>query len=261
MIKKNLFTYHGQKHPVYTIGTGSIKILVLHGWGSKLLSWQSFFTVENQNKYTFYFPELPGFGDSPKPKQAWDVQAYLDYVKAVYKWLDDKPDYLLTHSLGGRIAIKWLSQDPGVFKHAFLIAAAGIKPHKNILKRTIEFCASRLKKYEKGYFFSAILVSLKNLTVKLLKAQDYQNSKELMKQSFLKVVDEDLTGSLVHIQDPVELIWGKNDAYTPLYMGRIMNDLIPNSHLTIIKEARHGVHMQSPAKLSLILDKIIFNRT
>jgi len=257
MIKKTLFTYQGQKHPIYTIGKGSLRVLVLHGWGSKLDSWQSFFTVENQDKYTFYFPELPGFGDSPKPKEAWGVQSYLDYSRAVYDWLEKKPEYLLTHSLGGRIAIKWLAQNPGTFKHVFLVAAAGIKPHKNIIKRSVEFLASRLKKYEQGYFFSSLLVSLKKITVKLLKAQDYQAAQEVMKESFLQVVAEDLTPYLVHIKDPVELIWGKNDTYTPLYMGRIMNDLIPNSHLTIIKDARHGVHMQTPAKLSLILDNTI----
>jgi len=257
MVNKEFFTYQGQEHPFYIAGEGPIKILVLHGWDSSIVSWNNFFTLENQAQFTFYFPELPGFGNSPKPKRAWNVQDYTDYSRAFYKSLKQKPDYLLTHSLGGRIAIKWLSSGECVFKHVFMVAAAGIKPRRSLVKSTVKNFATKLKKYQEHKVLAKPLGFVKKVVVKLLKAHDYQKAHGVMRATFLKVIDEDLSPYLKNVSCPVELIWGRHDTYTPLYMGRKMNKLIPNSHLTIIKNARHGVHLQTPVKLAKIIDDLI----
>src|ERR1700730_2822990 len=49
--------------------------------------------------------DLPGFGASPEPPAAWDSRAYAALVAEVLAGLD-RPQVLLGHSFGGRVAVK-----------------------------------------------------------------------------------------------------------------------------------------------------------
>jgi len=49
--------------------------------------------------------DLPGFGASPEPPEAWDSRAYAALIAEVLAGLD-RPQVLLGHSFGGRVAVK-----------------------------------------------------------------------------------------------------------------------------------------------------------
>lgn len=246
-MNKHTFTYQSSDYTFYQIGAGSKKVLVLHGWGSSFKSWQHFFNEANKQDFTYYFPELPGFGDSPNPPTPWTVQDYLGFCKAFAEQI--QPNYLLVHSFGGRIALKWLNE-VNTFGKAIFVGAAGIKPKLRAHQKMVQNAAKVFKPLQK---FPPIKFA-KKIATKLIGAEDYQKAEGTLKQTFLNVIAEDLTDNLKNIHIPVELVWGKGDTYTPLWMGMQMNQLIPKSNLTIIDEARHGVHMQTPAKLAKIVE-------
>ena len=60
-----------------------------------------------------------------------------------------------------------------------------------------------------------------------------------MKKVFVKIVNEDLTPFMGAITQPTLLIWGENDATTPLSDAKIMNKLIKDSGLVVLKGAGH----------------------
>ena len=63
--------------------------------------------------------DLPGFGASPEPPEAWDSRAYAALIAEVLAGLD-RPQVLLGHSFGGRVAVKlaagWLVERAGFGK-------------------------------------------------------------------------------------------------------------------------------------------------
>ena len=60
-----------------------------------------------------------------------------------------------------------------------------------------------------------------------------------MRQTMVKVINDNLFNLLGLIKAPTLLIWGENDEETPLYMGQIMEKEIPDSGLVILKGAGH----------------------
>lgn len=246
-MEQNKFNYESVNYCYYKVGNGDTSVLVLHGWGSKIESWQKFFEHADKENYTYYFIEMPGFGDSPNPPKAWTVSDYKDFVKTFIKSLQKDIPYLLVHSFGGRIAIKLLNEKHS-FSKAIFVGAAGIKPKLALHKRIV-------KKLSPFFKMLAKPKVLKKFVYKLLGSTDYIEAEGTLKQTFVNVIEEDLSELIPNIKIPVKLVWGKHDSYTPLSMGKKMNTLIADSSLTIIEEARHGVHMQTPQKLAKIVSE------
>jgi pimeloyl-ACP methyl ester carboxylesterase len=55
----------------------------------------------------------------------------------------------------------------------------------------------------------------------------------------VKVINDNLLEQLNLIKVPTLLVWGENDEDTPVYMGKIMEQNIPDSGLVVLKEAGH----------------------
>ncbi len=229
----------------YTIGTGSKHVLVLHGWNSSIKSWEDFFDKADKENFTFYFPELPGFGDSAPPTEPIGVAEYVKFAQEFMKSLDKKPEYLLVHSFGGRIALKWLAEGHE-FKKAIFVGAAGIKPELPMYKKVVQ-------KLSPAFRFLRKLPVIRKFAYKMLGATDYLEAEGVMRETFKRVISEDLSHNLRNVNIPVHLVWGRGDTYTPLWMAKQMKNEIPGAKLTILDEARHGVHMQTPEKLATIV--------
>ena len=54
-------------------------VLFLHGWGSNIKLWQGLMDTVAP-KYTALALDMPGFGESDEPKEAWNVDDYVDFV-------------------------------------------------------------------------------------------------------------------------------------------------------------------------------------
>ena len=76
-------------------------------------------------------------------------------------------------------------------------------------------------------------------------SQDYKDSEGIMRQTMVKVINDDLSHLLPLIKAPSLLIWGENDQDTPVYMGQEMEKAIPDSGLVIIKGAGHYSYLDN----------------
>ena len=90
-------------------------ILLLHGWGSKLDLFGTI--IENLSKNNkVYAIDLPGFGGTDEPKEAWDVDRYVDFVIEFIEKMNIKELSILGHSFGGRVIIKLVNRQNLNFK-------------------------------------------------------------------------------------------------------------------------------------------------
>ncbi len=216
-------------------GKGKV-VLLLHGWGGSIQTMMPIFNIL-KDKFRVISLDLPGFGNSHKPQEPWNS---YDYAECIYKFtqkLNLKDLIIFGHSHGGRVSII-LSSKYQIAKKLILIDSAGIIPKR------------KAKYYIKVYWFKLlksiyILIPARNKEEKIEKfykkfgSQDYKNSDGIMRQTMVKVINDNLLDQLKHIKVPTLLVWGENDQDTPLYMGRLMEDNIPDSGLVILKGAGH----------------------
>jgi pimeloyl-ACP methyl ester carboxylesterase len=199
-------------------------ILLLHGWGESLESFQAVFDYFKKD-YAVTAIDFCGFGKSPAPPYPFSIQ---DYAQVVYEFLkanNIEKTHIIAHSFGGRVAIELAYRYPEIIDKLILTSSAGIKKRKNL-----------------KYYINIIKYKLaKKLKKDLSKygSSDYKAASGVMRATFVKAVNYDQTGLLKHIKAPTLLIWGQNDTETPLYMARKMNRLIKGSKLVIIRDTGH----------------------
>ena len=238
-----------------TAGEGEA-LVILHGWGGSSNSWLK--VIEKLEKdFKIVCPDLPGFGKSETPKSAWDLKDYANWLKKFTENLKLEKFFLLGHSFGGRIAIKFSVLWPEKVKKLILCNSAGIKQKKNI-KAKIIFSLALLGN---ALFSPKILQRFKdkarNLFYILIRHSDYAKANETMKEIMKKIIEEDVTGDLSLLKVETLIVWGEKDNILPLDHALIFREKILNSEIKILPKAFHSPHLENPEKLAKIISQFL----
>ncbi|MCM1544003.1 MAG: alpha/beta hydrolase [Ruminococcus sp.] len=233
-------------------GEGEL-VLLLHGWGSNITLFQAAINLLKQN-YKVIAMDMPGFGESDEPSEPWDVDRYVDFVLEFLKGYQFDKITLLGHSFGGRVIIKLCSRDlPFEVEKVILVDSAGVKPEKT----TSQKIKQTTYKMTKKIFASAAVQkmfpdALENLRRRNGSA-DYNAASPIMRQTLVKVVNEDLCDLMPNVKCPTLLIWGKNDDATPLSDGQLMEKLMPEAALVVFDNAGHYSFLEQQVLFSRVL--------
>lgn len=250
------FLYKNKPVKYEILGKGK-PLVVLHGWGSnrKVMMPLCRQLADIRTCYVF---DLPGFGDSEEPVEAWSVDDYADLVEAFITENFSEQVDLLVHSFGGRIALKLCARSGSNQKidKVLITGGAGMKP-----KRSLKF-------YLKKYFVKLLKAPFMLLPPKLrekglawlrttsvwkgLGSSDYSKLTGVMRQTFVKTVTEYLEPTLGKITNEVLLLWGANDVSTPVYQAKRIENGIKNAALVVIEEAGHYAFLDRPTQFALI---------
>lgn len=236
-------------------------VVLLHGWGETsdtVKNLTDMFSMTN----TVYTLDLPGFGLSEAPDKSWDIYDYEDCVTKFIQAMNLNDVILAGHSMGGAIAICLAYSRLVPIKGLFLIDAAGVRD-KEVSKTKI-FNKLKVFFYKLGKFIIKILPLMPKKKEKILNklqrktaSEDYLNAKGVMRNTFVKVLNNDLQYAMAKVVCPSVLIWGENDTATPLDEAQIMNGLIRNSKLKIIRGAGHFPFLDKPEEVYDIITKEI----
>ena len=230
-------------------------ILLLHGWGCKIEVYTQLINHLSRN-HRVIVPDLPGFGESGEPKEPWDASAYADFVFAFAKELNLSSVTLMGHSNGGRVILKMMEREsiPFSIKKIVLLDSAGVVPKKSV----------KQKLKQRIYKIGRTILSLKPVTMLFPDAlenlrrkngsADYNAASPIMRQTLVKLVNEDMTHLCGKIAAPTLLIWGENDTATPLSDGQLLERLIPGSGLVTVKGAGHYSFLEQPQFVHRVLD-------
>ena len=119
-------------------------------------------------------------------------------------------------------------------KKLILTGSAGLKPKPSFLNYL------KIKKYK--------WLKKKNKFEKLARygSNDFKALDNLMRKSFVKIVNTHQDNFVKKIKVPTLIIYGKNDKETPVYMAKKFNKLIKNSKLCLLKDSGHFCFVQKP---------------
>jgi len=263
MMKSNIeqvssTTYQYGQIPVFyrKIGKGK-PLIVLHGWGTEGKIMLPLAKALSGLR-TCYLLDLPGFGQTPAPPEAWTVG---DYANLVEQFIEDEirePVDILAHSFGGRITLKLCARTENRERidRVLITGGAGMKPKrsfdyyfKKYLAKTLKAPFMLLPKTlrEKG------LAQLRNTRIwKSLGSSDYQQLSGVMRETFVKTVTEYLEGILPQIPHEILLLWGQNDDAAPLYQAERMEKGLKNAALVTIEHSGHYAFLDRPRQFTAI---------
>ncbi|MEK7161620.1 MAG: alpha/beta hydrolase [Patescibacteria group bacterium] len=240
VVTDNLISYNQS-------GAGDSAVIFLHGWRSQKEVWSGVVSRINDERLRIYSLDLPGFGGSSVPKEAWTVGGYAEIVKGFIEKLELKNVVIVGHSFGGRVGIKLAAKYPSVISKLVLVDAAGFV-NQTAKKSAISIMA----KIAKPFFKPKFMQGLKQRIYKTIGAEDYLATPELQK-TFVNVVNEDLTEDLKKINCPTLIIFGENDNETPVEFGEKMHSLISNSRFEILPDAGHFSFLDKPEEFAKVL--------
>ena len=218
----------------------------MHGYLSsgKSFNYQTRFFSRD---FEVFAPDLKGFGKNNFMDIPYSLDDYVDEVcEYIYKNGLTNPN-IVAHSFGGRIAIKGIATGKIKAKKLVLTGCAGLKPKNSIKKIYKKACFNLLKN----------IVSKKRL--ERFYSKDYLALNDIMKQSFIKIVNEHLDDYLCNIDVKTLIINGNLDKETPLYMAKKLNKNIKDSQLIIMQGCGHFCFIDKPNKFYMEVKEILLS--
>ena len=188
-------------------------------------------------------PDFPGFGKSDRIPAAWSVGDYADWLEGFFKEQGIVFPYVIAHSFGGRVALKCLAR--GLIDRAVLTGCAGIVKKRTMAYR-IRVGGYRLVKRVVPRFAEAHFGS-----------REYRSLSPLMRESYKKIVNEDLREEAGRIARPVLYLYGERDKETPLSSGRILHECTAGSKLAVFKGCGHFAHLEEPLLFNLAAEEFL----
>ena len=217
------------------IGSGPPVVLGLHGWRRDRTDIAAILAGTDAVAV-----DLPGFGASPPPPEAWGAREYAESLLPV---LDEfaGPAVVLGHSFGGRAAVCLAAAHPERVRALVLTGvplirrAASRRPPLGYrvvrsLHRRGLVSEERMERARSRYG-----------------SPDYRAATGVMRQVLVRAVNESYERELEMLSCPVELVWGEADAEAPVEVSRAAASLIPRARLTILPGKDHFTALLDPA--------------
>ena len=246
-----------------------VTLVLVHGFGGNKDTW-NWVVPKWNDKYHVVVIDLPGHGESVSKKT-------LDYTittqaERLYKFLEAKKLkdlYLVGHSMGGAIALRFAGNHVDKLKALILIDSMGMEQTKSDGVKLVE-------KSDKNPLYD---VCTKERLQTLL---DYSMHKppyipDIIKDALLeekcsrrdleKVLYEDMYKDVCCLNDiakgldiPTLILWGEKDRMTHIDNAALFHDTIKGSQLVIFKETGHVPILEHPEQTAEAIEKFIKQR-
>lgn len=238
----------------YKVSGRGRPVVVLHGWGAKIESMEPVHR-HLEKFFTVYSLDLPGFGRSDEPPEAWGSDRYKDIVARFLDSLDINNPIMIGHSFGGKVSIR-LAAERKVHK-LILIDSAGIRPTRTLDYYLRVYTYKAAKKLLQLPLLSSLFGPAAERYKNRMGSADYRNASGVMRQTLVIAVNEDVRDLLPRIQAPTLLVWGENDTATPVGDGRIMERLIPDAGLVVFKDAGHFSYLDKISDFLIVISEFL----
>jgi len=223
-------------------------IVIIHGWTYTIEPWKQ--TVELLRAQGFEVIQLKVPGLTAPSDEIWTIDNYVTWLES--QLLTIKHPIVIGHSNGGRIALHYLLSHRGAFEKLILINSAGVETAANPLsiKRQVLRVASKVLaplKYIPG---------VKKIVYRVL-GSDYGRAPKNMQTTLQHMLESDRDFSPRDIETPTIILWGEDDATTPLAMGQKIASEMPRARIFTFPDWKHAPYITHPSELAeAIVDAI-----
>ena len=240
----------GQKIHYVEAGSGPTVIL-LHGLGGDVSNWAATVPALAKNFHVFV-PDQIGFGDSSKPMIDYRVATLVDFLDGFCKKLGINKAAVVGNSLGGWTAMAFTLAHPDKVERMVLVDSAGYSLSRSgqpvppdVLRGLNPSTVEGSKNLMKVVFANQAIVTdefAERAFAEHLRKNDGYTIDRFIDSILLN--QDVLDGKLSAIKVPTLIIWGREDALTPLAGGQMMAKEIAGSETVILDRCGHVPQME-----------------
>lgn len=188
--------------------------------------------------------DLPGHGASPPPSEVWGA---AEYAAAVASALDTlapaRPVTIVAHSFGGRVGVHLAASRPDLVGGLVL---SGV-PLLRVAPAYRPSLGYRLLRW--GHRRKLVPDSVMERRRQRGGSDDYRAATGIMRDVFVKVVNETYEAQLEATACPVGFVWGRHDTAAPLAIAEKARDLVGTVAVYDVLDGDHFVHRTHPEAL------------
>ena len=229
-----------------TNGDGPPRVVALHGWGRTHADFASVL-----EPFDAIAVDLPGFGATPPPPEAWGSPEYAELVLAMLGELDEPP-VLVGHSFGGRVGIHVAATAPDAIRGLVLTGAPLIRAASTTKPKTGYRLARWLNK--RGVLSDTRMEAAR----KKYGSADYANATPALRAIHVKLVNENYDAQIAAVRTPVELVWGDDDTAAPLATANeLASRLGATATVTVVPGAGHLTPLTAANELRAAIKRVL----
>jgi pimeloyl-ACP methyl ester carboxylesterase len=240
-------------------GGSGTPVLVIHG-ELGVPGWLESF-AQLAEHHDVIVPSLPGYGRSTRPDWIMGVHDLAAWVTWFARDIDLRtPVNVIGCSLGGWVAAEIATVAPQFFNKMVLVGAMGIKPEQGeIFDYFLESGLTGLRRaFHRPEQSSAFMRYWGNEWTPE-EADLVEQHREMTCRIAWKPYMHSLTlrHLLPGVSTPTLLLWGGEDAITPINSGEIYQRAIPRSRLVVIENCGHMPEMEKPTEFAGLIEDFL----
>lgn len=250
----------GVKVFVEDVGIGQ-PVVFIHGWPLNNKSFEMQISEVVQAGFRYIGIDLRGYGKSDKPWSGYDYTTQAADVKAVVDHLGLEQIVLAGFSMGGPIAIRYLTKygTEGVDKLLLMGAAAPLFTQRDdfnigMQPAEVDDIIAQIQKDR-----PAFLAQFADMFFEQEKSEEFlkwfqqlglEAAAHSTIHSAIALRDEDLRDELAGISLPTAVFHGQKDQICPYELGEELERQIPNAYLVPFADSGHGINGDEPDKFN-----------
>ncbi|MBW4934574.1 alpha/beta fold hydrolase [Marinobacter sp. F4206] len=232
-------------------------IVMVHGFGANKDNWTR---LANQLTADFnvYAIDLPGHGESSKPLDlGYTLEEQTGHLSAILQALSIGESHMMGNSMGGAITALYAARYPDRIKTAVLFNPAGIFEYESELVDLVLEGDNPLIPSKPGDLERLMDFALEEKPFVPWPILDVMEEKAIANRNVNEVIFAAIRDSgyesafrsrLALIQDPVLVIWGKEDRVINYRNGDLFVAAIPDARLQLLEGIGHAPMIEAPER-------------
>lgn len=250
----------GGIHLYYKVVGQGPTILMLHGWGRGSDAYIQVMELLSQQGYQVIVPDLPGFGKTEPPKIAWGVDEYAQFAFQFVQALGLSRFFLLGHSFGGQVAVRFAADHAELVQGLILYGAAVIRREPTKKVKLLQTLARFGNTVFSVFPLSLVKYFIRKAFYRFLGVGSSAYAKGIMREVRNKIVRQDLSHLLPGISLPALILWGGKDMSTPTQDAYLIKEKIPQASLVVFPGASHLIHQEIPEQFVTNIVSFLSNK-
>ena len=185
-----------------------------------------------------------GQGASEPLKEPFSVEDYAVWTEEVLSLLGVENPSVVAHSFGCRVLIKMAKRGRQVFDKLILTGPAGVVLPRGFRYRfkvaTYRLVKRFFPRFADRHFGSA----------------EYKTLSPVMRESYKKIVNEDLRADAAQIENKILIIEGKSDTTTPMKEAQAYLAVMQDARLEVM-DGGHFAFAQHPLIFNLLVEEFL----
>ncbi len=247
-------------------------VILLHGFPDAWFGWESQIQALASEGFRVIIPDQRGYNlsDKPKGKNNYRMNILVQDILCLADTLGLDKFYLAGHDFGAMVSWSIAMFSPDRL-HNLVIANV---PHPQVMQKYLRSNFAQLRKSWYAFFFKIPKIPewfirrrnwrmLMSVMAKGLSEEERNRYREAwaQKNALTSMINwyramsfrSSKSTSLVQINVPTLILWGKQDPHLSYEMAELSLDACENGQLITFEEASHWVHQDEPDRFNKLM--------